>query len=590
MRIASSPRRALGVFAVSTIGMSTAILGFTGVAQAAGPVALTASTPLTVPAGVCTVEWVLNGAAGGNAGAQTGGAGAHMVLHMSVAPGDTLTTAPETMAGGAGGTGGGAGGNGIGLMVDGSLEAAVGGGGGAGTWSDGGSAENPGDGYGGAFTYDGGQAGTDSAVGTGGSAGGDPTGTDGADGAAHAGGAGAASGAGGGGGGYFGGGSGASDGTDGTGGGGGSNLVPDGSDAVLTDATGPASITYEYQACTPDQVPAAPHDLTARASDGTLTVDFQPTWSDNGDVADPDTWEYQIGAGAWTAFDPDYTDDGAYEKVLTGLTNGTAYTVHVRGVSSDGVPGPAGTVTGTPFKPIGAPTNVKFSTSNSTVTITWDAPATTGTFPLDGYQAFLYYSNGESGGLAFECDTDVAVRVCQAPAPPGPSYFGGVNAVDSAGNAGDPSQQLVIGKVAPPASVPSSDGTLTRPSGATGGLVDGEKIELHGTGYKPNSLVSVLIYSTPQVLKSIMTDSTGSFTVTVTVPAGLAAGHHTLVAAGVDNAGHMRYLTLPVTVSAAGQATLAYTGASIVTPAIAGLAALMVGAGLLVASRRRTTH
>ncbi|MCU1667160.1 MAG: hypothetical protein JWP40_87, partial [Blastococcus sp.] len=41
MRITSPSRRALGVFAVSTVGMSTALLGMGGVAQASTPVALT---------------------------------------------------------------------------------------------------------------------------------------------------------------------------------------------------------------------------------------------------------------------------------------------------------------------------------------------------------------------------------------------------------------------------------------------------------------------------------------------------------------------------------------------------------------------
>jgi titin len=255
------------------------------------------------------------------------------------------------------------------------------------------------------------------------------------------------------------------------------------------------------------------------------------------------------------------------------------------------VSGPAGSVTGTPFKPIGAPTHVAFSVSGSVVTISWDAPATTGTYPLAGYQAFLYYSNGESGGLAFECDTDVTVHTCKAPAPPGPSYSGGVNAVDSADNAGDPSAQLVIGKVAPPASVPASSGKLAVPSGAgaSGSVVKGQKVTLHGTGYAPNSLVSVLIYSTPQVLTTVMTDSSGSFTVQVTVPAGLPDGQHTLVAAGADPSGNVRYLTLPVTVTA-GSAELAYTGASVLTPALAGLGALVLGGGLLVVSRRRTAR
>jgi hypothetical protein len=584
----------LGVFAASTIGMSTAVLGAAGVAQATtGPVSLTASTPLTVPAGVCTVEWVLNGAAGSGAGSQAGGLGAHMVLHMSVAPGETMTVSPETMAGGAAGTGGGAGGNGIGLVVGGSLKAAVGGGGGAGTWNHGGSAENPGGGYGGTtYTYDGGQPGTGSAVGTGAPVGtdsggtADPGGVAGADGAAHGGGAGAGAGAGGGGGGYFGGGSGASDGTGGTGGGGGSNLVPDGSGAVLSDATGPAAITYEFQACTAEQMPLAPTDLTAHGSDGTLTVDFTPNWNDAG----PDTWEYQLGSGAWTPFTPGNSPDRGSELVLHSLTNGTAYTVHVRGVSSDGVPGPAGSATGTPFKPIGAPTNVAYTVSGNVVTITWDAPATAGTFALAGYQAGLGYNWGESGGLAFMCKTDAAVHICKAPAPPGPNYTFAVNAVDAQGNAGDPSQMLNVSKIAPPASVPASSGALAVPSGpgATGSVVKGQQVSLHGTGYAPNSLISVIIYSTPQVLTTVMTDGSGSFTVSVTVPAGLPDGHHTLVAAGVDPSGQTRYLNLGVTVTA-GSAELAYTGASIVGPGIAGLVALTVGTGLLLLSRRRRT-
>jgi titin len=150
-----------------------------------------------------------------------------------------------------------------------------------------------------------------------------------------------------------------------------------------------------------------------------------------------------------------------------------------------------------------------------------------------------------------------------------------------------------VSKIAPPASVPTKDGDLTVPgggagSGKTGEVVKGHEVKLHGTGYMPNSLVSVIIYSTPQVLTAVTTDASGSFDVTVTVPAGLASGRHTLVAAGVDPAGQTRYLNLPITVTA-GTAELAYTGASIVGPGVAGLLALVVGTGLLIVSRRRRT-
>ena len=107
-----------------------------------------------------------------------------------------------------------------------------------------------------------------------------------------------------------------------------------------------------------------------------------------------------------------------------------------------------------------------------------------------------------------------------------------------------------------------------------------------GTGYLPGSTVTVLTHSSPQVLTTVVADPSGNFTVTVTVPAGLAAGQHTLVASGVDTLGNDRFTTLAVTVSAAGTASLAYTGADVGLPAIGGLAAVALGAGLIVVRRR----
>ena len=106
---------------------------------------------------------------------------------------------------------------------------------------------------------------------------------------------------------------------------------------------------------------------------------------------------------------------------------------------------------------------------------------------------------------------------------------------------------------------------------------------MSGSGYMPNSTVTLLIYSTPQILTTVVTDATGSFTVTVTVPAGLAPGKHTLVASGMDTHGNVRTITLPVTVVGG----LAYTGTDVTVPALGGVAALSVGTGLLVLSRRR---
>src|SRR4051794_16099222 len=110
-------------------------------------------------------------------------------------------------------------------------------------------------------------------------------------------------------------------------------------------------------------------------------------------------------------------------------------------------------------------------------------------------------------------------------------------------------------------------------------------MKVSGSGYAAFSTVTVLIYSEPQVLTTVVTDAAGSFDVEVTVPQGLAAGQHTLVASGVDPTGVMRNLTLTVTVSGGGAATLAYTGADVVLPTIGGLLAVLAGAGLLLVAR-----
>ena len=168
-----------------------------------------------------------------------------------------------------------------------------------------------------------------------------------------------------------------------------------------------------------------------------------------------------------------------------------------------------------------------------------------------------------------------------------------MTAVDTEGNWGDSSAPVSTGVIPFPATVPTSNGDLTPAAGSSDEVVAGKTMVISGTGYEPHSTVTVLIYSSPQVLTTVVADANGAFTVTVTVPAGLTAGQHTLVASGVDDLGNPRFTTLAVTVSAAGVATvatpkLAATGADVTAPLLGGLAALAVGAGLIVASRRRS--
>jgi LPXTG-motif cell wall-anchored protein len=137
-----------------------------------------------------------------------------------------------------------------------------------------------------------------------------------------------------------------------------------------------------------------------------------------------------------------------------------------------------------------------------------------------------------------------------------------------------------------PATVPAADGPLSTPRGALTTVAAGQKLTLTGSGYAPNSLVTLYVYSTPQRIGSVTTDAAGAFSAEVTLPVGLAAGKHSLVATGLDAQGAVHFLRMDVTLAAQGR-RLADTGADVTVPLVGGIAALGLGAGLIVAARRR---
>jgi hypothetical protein len=165
-----------------------------------------------------------------------------------------------------------------------------------------------------------------------------------------------------------------------------------------------------------------------------------------------------------------------------------------------------------------------------------------------------------------------------------------------------------------PASPPNSPLVLTTDKGTDTTAVPGEQIVVSGSGFLPYSTVSIVVCSTPIVLGTVTTDGAGAFSTAVTVPAGLAAGAHSLVAYGVDPAGATHSLQLDITVAAAGagggsgaasssgtsaqgtkaattnpDGSLAYPGASVdpLPFVVVGAALLLAGLVLLVAVRSR---
>ncbi|CAB4928940.1 MAG: hypothetical protein F2825_09695 [Actinobacteria bacterium] len=109
MRFTSPSRRALGLMAVSTIGMSTAVLGVAGIASAAPESAPSsyevydddAPVVFDIPAGVCAIDWELVGADGDDGDGSTDGD--VVVTTTKVQAGDSVRlTAGSAAAGGSG--------------------------------------------------------------------------------------------------------------------------------------------------------------------------------------------------------------------------------------------------------------------------------------------------------------------------------------------------------------------------------------------------------------------------------------------------------------------------------------------------------
>ena len=126
-----------------------------------------------------------------------------------------------------------------------------------------------------------------------------------------------------------------------------------GSTAVITGL--PSSAT-----ATPAPVPDGPANLLATARSQEVGL----TWDGS---ADSTITKYQVSTGSGTNFAD--IEGSSAATTVTGLTNGTAYTLAVRAVNDSGA-GAAPRVTATPLWP--APTGLVAAPNNEQVTLQWD--------------------------------------------------------------------------------------------------------------------------------------------------------------------------------------------------------------------------
>jgi LPXTG-motif cell wall-anchored protein len=152
------------------------------------------------------------------------------------------------------------------------------------------------------------------------------------------------------------------------------------------------------------------------------------------------------------------------------------------------------------------------------------------------------------------------------------------------GSDGAPSEPTAVVLAAPAA----GDSNVT---------TDGNTITVSGSGFAPDSDVTVVLHSDPVVLGVAHTDAAGNFTATFAIPAGTPAGDHHLVFTGVDAYGNPITVEQAITLGGttpvagprtAGAATLPVTGDDALSLALAGAGLFLAGALALWASRRQT--
>ncbi|MCZ2822684.1 fibronectin type III domain-containing protein [Modestobacter sp. VKM Ac-2977] len=584
MRLTSPARRAAGLLAVTTIGVSTAVLSVTGSASAdvtgdftfstssadAANVTVGADGVLVVPEGYCSVEWtVVGGQGGAGSAAGEGGRGGFLYEVVDITGAQTYRLSPgtagtaaepesaEALADGMVGVGGE---NAVG--DDGTDGASFGSGGGN-AYSGGGGAGSrvevmvdgtPADflfAYGG----DGGYADSD----------GDPAAGVGAGDTTNV---------------Y-------SDGTtDGsTGGDTGDGFVSGQAIACAVPPTdGPVTPPPGDQTPVDTQVTGAPRaNWVYGVANG---LDFQLNTS-TVDSANPVTGvEYTLDGGkTWTGVAAANLGDYQYSGTITGLESGATYSVNFRFTTKQAPTAASDTVTGRTAVP--GPRDVKAVAGPASIKVNWAAPAS-----LEGVAGYLVTASPEgaqSSAGSRSCQPAAALgTACALPAVPGTTYKLSVHSLDAVGERLGRSDQVTVGPVlasSVAASLPKADGTLTSDD-ADGKVVAGEKITISGKDFLPGSTVDLVVYSTPVELGTATVLADGTFSATVTLPKELANGTHHLVASGVDANGNPRNLVVEVTVSG-GTAVLAYTGFSPLPFVGAGALALVAGGGLLVASRRR---
>jgi len=154
---------------------------------------------------------------------------------------------------------------------------------------------------------------------------------------------------------------------------------------AAVNAVGKGPLSAASNTVTPATVPGAPTIGTATAGQGSATVTWTAPASNGG--AAITSYQVFVNSGGSVVKAVTGIAASATSRTVTGLTNGTTYTLQVRAVNAVGA-GPA-SAESNPVVPRGvpgAPTSVVAVRGNASASLSWTAPASNGGSAITGYQ------------------------------------------------------------------------------------------------------------------------------------------------------------------------------------------------------------
>ena len=140
-------------------------------------------------------------------------------------------------------------------------------------------------------------------------------------------------------------------------------------------------------------VPPAPTNLTATAGNAQVSLSWTAPTVLAQTPINGYTVEYTPSGGSPSTVT---TGSTSTSYVITGLANGTAYSVRVAGVNGAGDGAYASPVTATPRTVPGAPTSLVATAGDAQLSLSWTAPASNGGAAITGYTVEFTPSGGSA--------------------------------------------------------------------------------------------------------------------------------------------------------------------------------------------------